>query len=140
VATYIWKLPVTQSFTRDAGAGIWGFPKTIDVIDITDEGGRRRARLDMDGRHVLTFTTPATGTRTVPDMETLTYSWVGGRLHRTRFTMGATEAGFAPGGATLALGDHPIADDLRRLGLPRRALMTAWMGHVRARFESPIPV
>jgi hypothetical protein len=140
VATYIWKLPVTQSFTRDAGAGIWGFPKTVDVIDLDDAGGRRTARLVMDGRHVLTFTAPATGARTMPDTATMTYSYVDGRLHATRFTMGASDVGFALGGASLVLGDHPIADDLRRLGLPRRALMTMWMGRQHGRFEAPVPV
>jgi len=30
VATYIWKLPVTQAFTCAAGSGIWGFPKTVE--------------------------------------------------------------------------------------------------------------
>lgn len=139
-ATYIWKLPVTQSFTRDAGEGIWGFPKTVDVIERRDENGRRRTRLVMDGRHVLTFTAPATGARTMPDTETITYSYVGGRLHRTRFSMGATDVGFALGGATLALGDHPIADHLRALGLPARPLLSVWMGRQHGRFDAPVPV
>ena len=33
LATYIHRLPVDQSFTRDAGAVIWGFPKTVEHID-----------------------------------------------------------------------------------------------------------
>lgn len=139
VATYIWKLPVTQSFTRDAGAGIWGFPKTVDVIDFGRSDDRCRARLVMDGRHVLTLTAPARGSRTMPDTETRTYSYVHGRLHATRFTMGASEVGFALGGATLELGDHPIADDLRSLGLPRGALMTMWLGRQHGRFDAPVP-
>ena len=43
-------------------------------------------------------------------------------------------------GASLELGDHPIAADLRRLGLPARALMTMWMGRQHGRFEAPAPV
>ncbi|HWP64806.1 MAG TPA: acetoacetate decarboxylase family protein [Candidatus Limnocylindria bacterium] len=140
VATYIWKLPVNQSFTRDAGYGIWGFPKTVDVIDFRDAGGRRECRLVMDGRHVLTFTAHATGSRTLPDAEMVTYSYVGGTLHRTTFTAGASEVGFALGGAELVLGDHPIADDLRTLGLPKAALMTVWMGRQHGRFDAPVPV
>ena len=140
VATWIWKLPVNQSFTREAGAGIWGFPKTVDVIDLDDAGGRRRARLVMDGRLVLTLSTPAHGRRTMADTPTTTYTMIDGRLHRTCFTMGSREVGFGLGGAELTLGDHPIADDLRRLGLPRRALMSMWMGKQHARFEAPVPV
>jgi hypothetical protein len=68
-----------------------------------------------------------------------TYTVLDGRLHRTAFTTGATGAGFRAGGATLALGDHPLAATLRELGLPRRALFTVWMEHMRARFEAPEP-
>jgi hypothetical protein len=140
LATYILHLPVDQSFTRDAGAGIWGFPKTVQQIDFDDTDGRRRCRLAMDGRHVLTYTAGRGGRFTLPDVPMRTYSYLGGRLHATTFTAGATEVGFALGGATLELGDHPIADELRSLGLPRTALMTVWMGHQHARFEAPVPV
>ena len=43
------------------------------------------------------------------------------------------------GGADLTLGNHPIADELRSLGLPKRALMSAWLGHMHGRFEAPQP-
>jgi hypothetical protein len=139
-ATYIWKLPVTQSFTRDAGAGIWGFPKTIETIEFRDVGGRRACRLVMDGQHVLTYTGLATGTRTLPDAPMVTYSYVHGRLHQTTFVAGASEVGFALGGATLELGSHPIAGELRALGLPRVPLLSVWMGRQHGRFEAPVPV
>jgi hypothetical protein len=139
LATYIVHLPVDQSFTRDAGAGIWGFPKTVEQIEITD-GQRRTCGLVMSGRHVLTFGVERGGRFSLPDMTMRTYSYVDGRLHSTTFTSGATEVGFAIGGASLELGDHPIADELRSLGLPRMALMTVWMGHQHARFDAPVPV
>jgi hypothetical protein len=41
------------------------------------------------------------------------------------------------GGATVRLGDHPMADDLRSLGLPRRALMTTSVGLMSATFGEP---
>jgi hypothetical protein len=138
--TYILHLPVDQSFTRDAGEGIWGFPKTIERIDFSDVDGRRQCRLVMDGRHVLTFETRRGGRLRLPDVPMTVYSYVAGRLHATRFATGASEVGLRLGGAGLELGDHPIADELRSLGLPRRALVTAWMGHQHARFEAPVPV
>jgi hypothetical protein len=140
VATYIWKLPVNQSFTRDAGYGIWGFPKTVDVIDFRDAGGRRECRLVMDGRHVLTFTANATGSRALPDAPMITYSYVHGKLHRTTFVAGSAEVGFSLGGASLVLGAHPIADDLRSLGLPKAPLMSVWMGRQHGRFEAPVTI
>jgi hypothetical protein len=140
LATYIVHLPVNQSFTRDAGEGIWGFPKTVEDITFVDRPGRREARLVMGGKHVLTFGSGRGGRFSLPEMPMTTYSYIEGRLHATVFTSTATEVGFDLGGATLELGTHPIADELRRLGLPRMAVMTVWMGHQRARFDAPVPV
>ncbi len=140
LATYIRHLPVTQSFTRDAGEGIWGFPKTVQTIDFVDTDARRTCTLVMDGRHVLTFSSFRGGRFSLPDMPMTTYSYIGGALHETVFTMGARDVGFGLGGATLELGDHPIADELRALGLPHAAVMTVWMGHQHGRFAAPVAV
>ena len=139
IATYIHRLPVNQSFTCAAGRGIWGFPKTVEQIDFSDVADRRQCRLVVDGAHVLTFSAPVGGARRLPDMPMITYTYIGGVLHRTDFTAGATGVGIRMGGAELALGDHPIASELRSLGLPRRPLMTMWMEHQHGRFEAPVP-
>jgi hypothetical protein len=140
VATWIRHLPVDQSFTCEAGRGIWGFPKTVEEIAFRDGDGRCECRLVMGGRHVLTLTTRRGGTRTLPDAPMVTYSYVGGALHRTTFVAGARGVGIRLGGAEIALGDHPIADELRSLGLPKRPLMSVWMEHQHGRFEAPQPV
>ncbi|MEW6270124.1 MAG: acetoacetate decarboxylase family protein [Thermodesulfobacteriota bacterium] len=137
LATWIWKLPVDQSFTRDAGEGIWGFPKTVEQIDLEDAGGRRTCRLVMDGKHVLTLGVPRGGSHTLGETTLTTYSYIGGALHRTRFTTSSSGVGFTLGGADLILGTHPIADALRSLGLPRTALMSVWTERQRALFEGP---
>jgi hypothetical protein len=140
LATWIWKLPVNQSFTCEAGRGIWGFPKTVERIDFDEPAGRWRCRLTMDGRHVLTFSVPRGGGRTLPDAEVATYSWIDDVLHRTRFTSGARDVGIHLGGAELELGDHPLAAELHALGLPRRALVSVSMGHMHATFAAPARV
>ena len=94
----------------------------------------------MDGKHVLTLSSHRGGRFSLPEMPMTTYSYLGGRLHKTAFTTAATEVGFGLGGGHLDLGDHPIANELRTLGFPRSALMTVWMGHQRGRFDAPIPV
>jgi acetoacetate decarboxylase len=137
IATYIHRLPVDQSFTCEVGRGVWGFPKTVEQIDFTDDGGRRACRLVMGGRHVLTLSVRRGGTRRLRDVPMITYSYIDGGLHRTRFVSGAEGVGIRLGGAHLELGDHPIAHELRGLGLPRRALMTVWMEHSHGRFEGP---
>jgi len=138
LATWIWKLPVNQSFTCEAGRGIWGFPKTVEEIEFSDSGGRRRCRLAMDGREVLTFSAPLGGARALPEAEMTTYTYIDGELHRTTFASAANGVGIHLGGAELTLGDHPIAGELRALGLPKRAMMSVWMGEMRGRFEAPV--
>jgi hypothetical protein len=61
-------------------------------------------------------------------------------LHRTAFRSGADGVGTKRGGADLLLGEHPVADELRTLGLPKPALFSVWMGHMRGRFEAAQPV
>jgi len=140
LSTYIHRLPVDQSFTCAAGRAIWGFPKTVERIELAVDGGHARCRLEMDGRLVLTLDAPATGSRALSDNAMLTYSMIDGTLHRTPFRSGADEVGMQRGGATLTLGDHSVADELRALGLPKPALFSVWMGHMRGRFDAAMPV
>jgi len=139
-STYIHRLPVDQSFTCAAGRGIWGFPKTVERIGMEVEGGRAACRLEMEGRHVLTLEVRRHGNRVLGDSAMTTYSYIDGVLHETAFRSGADGVGFARGGAKLTLGDHPIANELRGLGLPKPALLTVWMDNMRGRFEAPQPV
>ena len=94
----------------------------------------------MNGAHVLTLALPRGGSRRLPDSVMTTYSIIDNVLHKTAFSSGGEEVGFHLGGAELTLGNHPIADELRSLGLPKRALMTMWMEHMHGRFASALPV
>ena len=140
VATYIRHLPVDQSFTCEAGRTIWGFPKTVQRIDFTPGATRAICALHMDGQPVLTLSVPRGGTRRLPDSVMTTYSYIDGVAHQTAFTSGGEQVGFHLGGAELSLGTHPIADELRSLGLPKRALMTMWMEHMHGSFEAAVPL
>lgn len=139
-ATYIHRLPVDQEFTCNAGRGIWGFPKTVETVGFTTDGDRVTCELAMAGRHVLTLDAPCTGSRSIPDATMQTYTYIDDHLHCTEFRSGADAVGFSRGGVRLTLGDHPVADELRSLGLPKPPLMSVWMGHMRGRFEAPQPV
>jgi hypothetical protein len=82
------------------------------------------------------LTLPRGGARRLPDSVMTTYTLIDGAPHRTAFSSGGEGVGFRLGGAELTLGDHPIADELRTLGLPKRALMTMWMEHMHGSFEA----
>lgn len=137
--TYIYKLPVNQDFTREAGYEIWGFPKTLEQIRFEYQEDRATCSLHMDGQHVLTLSVPrAEGTPT-EETRPVGYTYIDGVAHRTATTMSGEKSFVSPGpeGIRLELGPHPIADDLRSLGLPAPALMSTWMEHMRGTFEAP---
>ncbi|HYB13230.1 MAG TPA: acetoacetate decarboxylase family protein [Myxococcota bacterium] len=135
--TYIHRLPVNQAFTCEAGRTIWGFPKVVHEIDFTYRERRVVCTWRAQGQTVFTFSMPRGGSRSLPDTSLVTYSYIHGVPHRTAFTSGAEGVGFRMGGATLQLGTHPIADELRGLGFPRRALLSTWMEKMHGRFEAP---
>ena len=117
--SYIYKLPVNQDFTREAGYEIWGFPKTVEDIRFEYTGTSARCALHMDGQHVLTLEVPRGEGTSSEDSPGIGYTYKDGVPHRTQTTMGAEGSFLSPGreGVTLELGSHPIADDLRSLGL-----------------------
>lgn len=135
LGAYVHRLPVTTSFSRDAGRDIWGFPKTVDRITFTDVGDERTCRLESDGRHVLSMTARRGGSRTLAEIPQDAYAWRDGMLFKTPSRMRAGDVGFRLGGAAVELGAHPIADELRMLGFPRRALTTTWFGRWSATFD-----
>jgi hypothetical protein len=135
--TYIWQLPVNQSFTCEAGSKIWGFPKTVQEIDIDYSADRATCRLVMDGQHVFTLGVPRgpANAGDSPEMEMTTYTYLDGPSC-LQFTTGGSGATVTPGGegVELTLGAHPIAADLRVLGLPAAPMLYSWMEHMRGSF------
>jgi len=136
LGTYIVHLPVDQGFTCEAGRTIWGFPKTVQKIDIDYSPRRVTCKLVYDGVLAFTLSLPRGGGRALPEAELATFTFIEGILHRTAFRSGADGFGVRLGGAELTLGSGPIAAELRSLGLPRRALLTTWMERMHGRFEA----
>lgn len=137
--TFIYKLPVNQSFTCEAGRLIWGFPKTVDDIDVDYHDHHVTCRLAMNGEHVFTLRLPrvADGVET-PDVEMTTYTYLDGPC-AVPFVSGGTSA-LVPGGGTVELGTHPLAAELRGLGLPCTPLMSTWMEHMHGSFGQPVRI
>lgn len=140
--TYIYELPVNQSFTCEAGCRIWGFPKSVQEIDIDTTDESATCRLVMDGRHVFTLTLPRGGSDETPDTTSIGYTLLDGVPNRNDFTRGATGESTTPGGqgVTLELGDHPVAEVLRKLGLPKEPLLSNWSEHMTGLFGPSTPL
>lgn len=139
--TFIWKLPVDSELSRAAGVDIWGFPKTVEQIDWVHHGeaGSLTARLHMDDQLVLSLTVPTGGDDDVEPSPMTTYTMLDGHPHAVPFSQGGTGSRISVGsnGVELVLGDHPVAKELARLGLPAPAEMTIWFEHMTGTFGEP---
>ena len=134
--TFIYQLPVNQSFTCEAGCKIWGFPKSVQEIDIDYAEQSATCRLVMEGQHVFTLTVPRGGENVTEDAPSVGYTLIDGVAHTNEFVRGGTGEQTIPDGAGvhLELGDHPIAEGLRKLGLPKDPLLSNWCEHMRGSF------
>lgn len=138
IGTYIHRLPVTTEFSCEAGRAIWGLPKTVEKISIREESGKRIATLTSGDDHVLTLMVKAGGKRTFHEAPLVALATLDGVLRKTPFSASGSGLGFRLGGASLTLGKHPIADELRFLGLPKRALMSGGVSKMSARYEAAV--
>jgi Acetoacetate decarboxylase (ADC) len=129
VGGYVHQLPVTETFTMEAGRALWGLPKWLADAVLEIDGPDATCHLDTEaGGHVLTaairtlrwrlpLRVPAAFTVFAPRDGAVLAIPVRGRASGIRIGIG---------GGTVVLGSgHPMADDLRAAGLPRRPLATA---------------
>jgi Acetoacetate decarboxylase (ADC) len=138
--TFITHLPVDQEFTCAAGNHIWGFPKSVERIDVTETATSSRWVLTMDGELVLDLTVPrGSGTDEMPLTPMTSYTLLDGHPHATTFTQGGEGFSMVFGGegVELRLGSHPIAKELESLGLPREPMLSTWLERMRGSFEEP---
>ncbi|MCH2184511.1 acetoacetate decarboxylase family protein [Myxococcota bacterium] len=140
LASHITHMPVDQSFTQEAGLVIWGYPKTVQQIEIDYRPDRVTGRLTYDGAHAFTLSVPRGGNREVKDSEMTTLSMINDHPHRTQATQTLKGMGVRLGGAKVELGTGTIAEELRSLGLPRRSIMTTWIEDMSASFGPPQPL
>ncbi|MFB6138961.1 MAG: acetoacetate decarboxylase family protein [Halosimplex sp.] len=121
---YVAALPVTTEPARALGVEIWGYPKRVAEIAVTDRGDRRRTAVRDDRGHVVTFETPERP-RFDATVETASYTDGengGRRLSRQPLTLSG-RFGAHPFGGSYSLGTHPLAERLRGLS-PGRPLGT----------------
>jgi hypothetical protein len=137
--TFIHRLPVNQQFTCEVGKGLWGFPKWVCDIDYVERGGTTTCVVTEHGALTVALEVRR-GLVPLPpaDLEMQAYSWHDGVLRRTPWITRNQMARARPAGATVRIGDaHPMADELRSLGLPKRALMTTSVSMMSATFRAP---
>lgn len=134
---FVHRLPVDQEFTLEAGNAIWGYPKVMADFDIRD--GRQfgvdltiggQFAIGMDFRPGLPIPSMLTSRTSAHP----TYTYRDGVLRETVGEFSLTGVRYRLGGVNVRLGDHPYAQELAALGLPKRAMMSTSADNVEASF------
>jgi hypothetical protein len=122
---FVLHLPVTSRVARDGGRVIYGYAKFVADMDFQKRPAYQRVRLAEEEAHILTLTVQQRGLPIKDNRPLITYSVREGELLKTTVPSRAVyQMGLKPGSGTLALGDHPIADQLCDLDVSTTAIVT----------------
>jgi Acetoacetate decarboxylase (ADC) len=129
---YVHHLPVTTQSAYDFGVEIWGYPKIIAQISFEETNQSRRCRLQAEGKDIVTLEIKKMATK-AGAMNYYTYTVKDGQLLMTKIqAQGQIGIARFRGGAAYTLGDHPIAEKLRALGLGETAVERLYAPQVQS--------
>ena len=138
IGNFVYRMPVDQEFTTHAGRFIWGFPKWVSRVDI--EFGPRIARgtfIDED-ELVYSIEAKAGGTTAPNEQRAASLAIRDGKAWKTYGTNNSSGLTFSLGGPAPRIGDsHPLARELRALGLPKKPMFTVSVRHTEMIFGEP---
>jgi len=111
-------LPVTLQAARDAGRGVWGYPKFVSQMEWDFTPEYQECRLSEAGQDILTLRVAKEGRPKRDTNPLTTYSVLDGNLIKTVIEQrGIACSKLRPRGCALELGHHPVANELREWDL-----------------------
>jgi hypothetical protein len=141
IGSFVYRMPVNQEFTCVAGNEVMGFPKTVEVLDVDYTETTVSFRLTMGGHFAIALTLPRAEALDEPErLEADSYSYVDGVAYATPLSMDMGTGFVDAAEVTLELGDGPLADELRSLGLPKAPDLATWGEGLSATFLLGQPV
>jgi len=118
-------LPVTKQVARDAGRGEWGYTKFVADMNFVITPEFMECRMEEEDRHILTLRVARKGLAVKDNKPLITYSVKEGNLIKTTIPQrGSCRVAIQPGDSFLRLGDHPMAESIRALGLSKKPFMS----------------
>jgi hypothetical protein len=131
----VYRMPVDQEFTAHAGRFLWGYPKYLAKIDVAFGTDEATARLSENGEPVFALRAPASESGRLSERPGNTLTVRNGVTRVIEGSIGGTGVAFRLGGAAPEIGSaHPLAAELRSLGLPKTPFATASIRHAHMSF------
>jgi hypothetical protein len=138
VGNFVYRMPVDQEFTTHAGRFIWGFPKWVARVDIAFGDKQASGSFYDEGELVYAFSAKAGGSATAKQQRAASLAIRDGKAWKTYGTNTGSGVTFALGGQSPTVGDkHPLALELRALGLPKKPLFSVSIKHTAMEFSAP---
>jgi len=123
----IMHLPVTRVEARDAGRGEWGYTKFIADMHFSISPEYLECRLLEGDGHILDMRVERKGFYLKDKKPLTTFSVKNGDLIKTIIPQKAAKrVSLITGGSRLKLGDHPVAESIRSLGISSRPFMSVY--------------
>lgn len=136
--SFVYRMPVDQEFTTHAGRFIWGFPKWVSRIDIAFGQGTATGAFIDDDELVFAISAKTGGKIAPKAMRAASLAIRDGKAWKTYGTSSGSGMTFSLGGNPPEIGtSHPLALELRALGLPRKPLFSIAQQHTVMSFEAP---
>jgi hypothetical protein len=141
IGSFVYRMPVNQEFTCEAGNRVMGFPKTVETISVTyTDTSVSFALATVEGPQ-LTVALPRAEALGEPAAVTATsYSYLDGVAHGTELRMDMGTGVVDPADVVVTLGSGTIADELRSLGLPTTPDLATWGEGLTATFQAGRPL
>lgn len=141
IGSFVYRMPVDQAFTCEAGNEVMGFPKTVEALAITRSAEGVRFTMAVDGAPELAFSFPEVEPLgEAGRVETGSYSYLHGVPHETPLAMDMGTGIIDPADVVIELGSGTVADELRSLGLPKAPDLAAWGTGLTATFQLGHPL
>ncbi|HEU5150464.1 MAG TPA: acetoacetate decarboxylase family protein [Iamia sp.] len=141
VGSFVYRMPVNQEFTCEAGNRVMGFPKTVESLDVAYTSSSVRFALATAEGPQLAVTLPRAESVGEPAaVEAASYSYLDGVAHETTLRMDMGTGVVDPAAVSIELGSGTIADELRSLGLPTSPDLATWGEGLTATFQAGRPL
>lgn len=142
VGSFVYRMPVDQEFTRQAGTRVMGFPKTVEKIDVSYGDDEITFRLVFDGELAFEVCIPRVAPAGAPGrIEATSFSYLDGEPYATRLGMDvATGIVADPEDIRIEIGNGEVGSELASLGLPKPPDFCSWGEGLSATFYLGHPV
>lgn len=135
---YVYRMPVNQSFTTHAGRFIWGFPKWSTQMDVEFGDSEAQGCFQDNNQLVYTIHAATGGNISFNEQKSPSVTVRNNKAWKTYGVSTAEGATFKMGGKQPDIGnEHPLALELRSLGLPKKPFCTISAKKVSMRFNGP---